>query len=75
MYTRHGVLKDKLRCYRCYEPGHFARDCKKFLARYKATQATTARNEERSMVPVIPAEGSTSTGQGNSGAGKALIAQ
>ncbi|MFS7970983.1 putative transcription factor interactor and regulator CCHC(Zn) family [Helianthus anomalus] len=66
-------LKDKLRCYTCYEPRHFARDCKKAPVGYEATQAAAARNSERSMVPVTPAE--TSIGQGNSRAGRALIAQ
>ncbi|MFS7936713.1 putative transcription factor interactor and regulator CCHC(Zn) family [Helianthus anomalus] len=70
---RPGALKDKLRCYRCYEPGNFARDCKRAQVGYEATQAATTRNKERSMVPVTPAE--TSTGQANSGAGRALIAQ
>ncbi|XP_021996295.1 papilin-like [Helianthus annuus] len=70
-----GFLKNRLRCYRCYEPEHFARDCKKVLTGYKATQAAAARNKERSMVPVTPAETATSSGQGNSGAGRALIAQ
>ncbi|MFS7966893.1 putative transcription factor interactor and regulator CCHC(Zn) family [Helianthus anomalus] len=67
------VLKDKLRCYRCYEPGHFARDCKRVPTGYVSTQAAAARNKERSMVPVPSAE--TSTGQGNSGARRMLIAQ
>ncbi|MFS7980112.1 hypothetical protein Hanom_Chr10g00935511 [Helianthus anomalus] len=49
------------------------KDCKRAPLGYEATQAAAARNKERSMVPVTPAE--TSTGQGNSGDGRALIVQ
>ncbi|KAM0049924.1 putative transcription factor interactor and regulator CCHC(Zn) family [Helianthus debilis subsp. tardiflorus] len=75
MHASPNFLKNKLRCYRCYEPGHFARDCKKAITGYEATQATAARNKERSMVPVTPTATGTSSGQSNSGAGKGLIAQ
>ncbi|MFS8008306.1 putative transcription factor interactor and regulator CCHC(Zn) family [Helianthus anomalus] len=75
MNARPGVMRDRLRCYRCYEPGHFARDCKKAPVGYEATQAAAARNKERSTVPVTPAETSTSTGQGNSEARRALVPQ
>ncbi|MFS7955821.1 putative transcription factor interactor and regulator CCHC(Zn) family [Helianthus anomalus] len=61
IYARPGVLKDRLRCYRCYEPGHFARDCKKVLTGYEATQAAAARNKERCMVPVTSADTVTSS--------------
>ncbi|MFS7928341.1 putative transcription factor interactor and regulator CCHC(Zn) family [Helianthus anomalus] len=37
MNARPGVLKDRLRCYRCYEPGHFARNCKRAPVGYEAT--------------------------------------
>ncbi|MFS8007832.1 putative transcription factor interactor and regulator CCHC(Zn) family [Helianthus anomalus] len=46
-------LRDKLRCYRCYEPGHFVRDCKKATVGYEATQAAAARNSKRSMADVV----------------------
>ncbi|MFS7903629.1 putative transcription factor interactor and regulator CCHC(Zn) family [Helianthus anomalus] len=70
MNARPGVLKDRLRCYRCYESGPFDRDCKRAPVGYGATKAAAAWNKERSMVPVTPVETSTSTIQGNSRAGR-----